>query len=219
MNTSASEDTIALNELAFDKESGLLPAIVQDAETGTVLMLGYMNREALEATLARRIVVFYSRSKQRLWEKGETSGHTLQLVTIRPDCDQDALLVSARPLGPACHLGSNSCFGGGFSFQSKVDFLEELERVILQRIFGGPERSYTFRLASSGVKRVAQKVGEEGVEVALAAVAESDCKLISEAADLIYHLLVLLASRDVRLERVVGELRGRRQTLSETAEW
>ncbi|MGH8171407.1 MAG: bifunctional phosphoribosyl-AMP cyclohydrolase/phosphoribosyl-ATP diphosphatase HisIE [Steroidobacteraceae bacterium] len=203
--------------LDFDKTGGLLPAIVQHADSGAVLMLGYMNREALRETLARRRVVFYSRSRQCLWEKGETSGHTLRLTAVRTDCDRDTLLVTAIPAGPVCHLGSATCFGNAApGATGPLAFLGGLEGVIAQRIADRPEGSYTARLFAEGPKRVAQKVGEEGLEVALAAVTETDDKLIAESADLLYHLLLLLKSRGLRLEQVVAELESRhtRQTAS-----
>lgn len=196
--------------LDFDKSGGLLPAIVQHAGSGTVLMLGYMNREALRETLTRRRVVFFSRSRGRLWEKGETSGHTLELAAVRADCDRDTLLVTALPAGPVCHLGTATCFGGETSSGAgRLPFLGSLETVIAQRIADRPEGSYTARLFAQGPKRIAQKVGEEGLEVALAAVAETDDKLIAESADLLYHLLLLLKSRGLRLESVVAELESR----------
>ena len=197
-----------VGRLDFEKTNGLLPAIVQDPG-GAVLMLGYMNREALLETFARGRVVFFSRSRRRLWEKGETSGNTLDLVSVRPDCDADALLVTARARGPVCHLGTATCFGEQAPPAARLRFLGELESVIAQRIADRPEGSYTARLYARGVKRMAQKVGEEGLEVALAAVAETDEKLIGESADLIYHLLLLLKSRGLSLERVAVELASR----------
>jgi phosphoribosyl-AMP cyclohydrolase / phosphoribosyl-ATP pyrophosphohydrolase len=196
--------------LDFDKGGGLLPAIVQHARSGDVLMLGYMSREALLETLTRGRVVFFSRSRGRLWEKGETSGHTLRLEGIRADCDRDALLVTAVPAGPVCHLGSATCFGDEPPTQAgRLAFLGALEAVIARRIAERPAGSYTARLVAEGPKRLAQKVGEEGLEVALAAVAEPDDKLIGEAADLLYHLLLLLAGRGLRLEDVLAELKSR----------
>ncbi len=196
--------------LDFGKSAGLLPAIVQHADTGAVLMLGYMNAESLAATFERRRVVFFSRSKQRLWMKGETSGHVLDLVEIRTDCDRDALLVTARPNGPVCHIGTSTCFGDVTPVSDgKLGFLARLEGVIEQRVTENPEGSYTARLFAKGPRRIAQKVGEEGLEVALAAVAEGDDKVISESADLLYHLLVLLKSRGVSLANVVAELESR----------
>jgi len=188
-----------VERLDFAKGDGLLPAIVQHAVTGAVLMLGYMNREALRETLMRRRVVFFSRSKQRLWEKGETSGHCLELAQIRADCDRDTLLVTAWPRGPACHLGTATCFGDeALTAAEPLAFLAALEGIIAQRIAERPEGSYTARLVAQGPKRLAQKVGEEGLEVALAAAAESDDKVVAEVADLLYHLLVLLKSRTSR---------------------
>lgn len=198
-----------IDTLDFDKGSGLLPAIVQHAAGGAVLMLGYMNREALRETLTRRRVVFFSRSRRRLWEKGETSGHTLELASVRTDCDRDTLLVTATPAGPVCHLGTATCFGDGAAAGSDLAFLSTLQGVIARRVADRPEGSYTARLHAEGPKRMAQKVGEEGLEVALAAVAETDEKLIAESADLIYHLLLLLESRGLRLEHVVAELQSR----------
>ena len=199
-----------VQSLDFGKGDGLLPAVVQDADSGAVLMLGYMNRDALRTTFERRRVVFFSRSKQRLWEKGETSGHTLDLADVRTDCDRDALLVTARPRGPVCHTGTVTCFGDEKSTHAeRLAFLGVLEGVIEKRIADRPEGSYTARLYAQGAKRIAQKVGEEGLEVALAAVVESDDKVIAESADLIFHLLVLLKSRGVSLERVARELEAR----------
>ncbi len=199
-----------LDLLDFSKGDGLLPAVVQHVETGAVLMVGYMSRDALRETLTRRRVVFFSRSKQRLWEKGETSGHCLDLQQIRSDCDQDALLVTVRPRGPVCHLGTASCFGNeATTAGERLAFLASLEGVIERRIAERPEGSYTARLFAQGPKRIAQKVGEEGLEVALAAAAETDDKVIAESADLVYHLLVLLKSRGLPFERVVAELASR----------
>jgi phosphoribosyl-ATP pyrophosphohydrolase/phosphoribosyl-AMP cyclohydrolase len=196
--------------LDFSKSDGLLPAVVQHVETGEVLMVGYMNAEALDATLERQRVVFFSRSKQRLWMKGETSGHVLDLVEIRTDCDRDALLVTARPNGPVCHVGTRTCFGNtAATAASGLGFLSKLERVIELRSTESPEVSYTARLFAKGTKRIAQKVGEEGLEVALAGVAETDDKVISESADLLYHLLVLLKNRGITLANVVTELESR----------
>lgn len=194
----------------WQKSDGLVPVIVQHYGNGSVLMLGYMNAEALHTTLDRGRVVFYSRSKQRLWEKGETSGHFLELVDVRLDCDADTLLVSARPNGPVCHTGTKTCFGDDPGSEAgQLAFLGELDDLIAQRIAENPEGSYTARLYASGTRRIAQKVGEEGLEVALAAVAEPDPQLISEGADLLYHLLVLLKSRGLRLQQLVDELRQR----------
>jgi phosphoribosyl-ATP pyrophosphohydrolase/phosphoribosyl-AMP cyclohydrolase len=173
-------------------------------------MLGYMDRAALGATLERGRVVFFSRERQCLWEKGESSGHYLELVAIRADCDADALLVTARPQGPVCHTGTRTCFGEGpVAAGERLAFLVALERIIEQRIAHQPEGSYTARLYSQGAKRLAQKIGEEGVELALAGAAEGDDKVIAEAADLLFHVLLLLRSRNVGFDRVVEELRSR----------
>lgn len=196
-----------VSTLNWDKGAGLLPAIVQDAKTGKVLMLGYMNREALDATLNTQRVTFYSRSKQRLWTKGETSGHVLNLVSMNVDCDQDTLLITANPIGPTCHNGTQSCFGDeDLTIAERFAFLGQLESVIAQRISEKPEGSYTARIWEKGVTRMAQKVGEEGVEVALAAVAQESERLVSEAADLVFHLALLLKARQLSLQDVVKEL-------------
>jgi phosphoribosyl-AMP cyclohydrolase / phosphoribosyl-ATP pyrophosphohydrolase len=202
--------SVDVTRIDFDKGDGLVPAIVQDATTGAVLMLAYMNREALEQTLARRRAVFFSRSKQRLWEKGETTGHTLDVVDIALDCDADTLLITAQPRGPACHNGTVTCFGNeSRSAAGDIAFLAALERVVAQRASEKPEASYTARLLGKGIAKVAQKVGEEGVETALAAVAEGDDKVVEESADLLFHLLVLLRARGVPLRDVIAKLESR----------
>lgn len=190
--------------LAWEKQGGLLPAIIQDAATLRVLMLGYMDRAALETTLASGHVTFYSRSRERPWTKGEQSGHFLELVSVEADCDNDTLLVLARPQGPTCHLQRTSCFPS-----ASGDFLVELQALVSQRDTERPPGSYTTKLFEAGVRAIAQKVGEEGVETALAAVAQSDAELSGEAADLLYHLLVLLQARGLTLEDVVAILRSR----------
>jgi phosphoribosyl-AMP cyclohydrolase / phosphoribosyl-ATP pyrophosphohydrolase len=202
--------SLSIDSVDFAKGDGLVPAIVQDVTSGAVLMLGYMNREALEQTLARGRAVFYSRSKQRLWEKGETTGHSLDVVDIALDCDQDTLLVTARPRGPACHNGTLTCFGDEpRSAAAGVAFLAKLEEIISQRAAEKPEASYTARLLEKGVTRVAQKVGEEGVELALAGAAQGEDKVTEEAADLLFHMLVLLRARGVSLSQVVRQLESR----------
>ena len=207
-----STEAFQIEKVDFAKSDGLVPAIVQDADTGAVLMMAYMNREALEQTLARKRAVFFSRSKQRLWEKGETTGHTLDVVTIVADCDQDTLLVTARPRGPACHNGTLTCFGNEpRAAATPIAFLARLEAVIAQRATEKPEASYTARLLDKGVQRVAQKVGEEGVELALAGAAQGDDKVIEESADLLFHMLVLLRARGVSLVQVVRQLEARHQ--------
>ncbi len=199
--------SVDIGKVDFAKGDGLVPAIVQDADTGAVLMMAYMNREALEETVKRRRAVFYSRSKQRLWEKGETTGHTLDVVDVAIDCDADTLLVTARPRGPACHNGTLTCWGDEFrSATGSIAFLAKLEAVIAQRATEKPDASYTAKLLAKGINKVAQKVGEEGVETALAGVNEPDDKLIGESADLLFHLLVLLRAREVPLAAVIQEL-------------
>ncbi len=195
-----------IEALAWDKQGGLLPAIVQDAATLRVLMLGYMNREALAATLASGRVTFFSRSKGRLWTKGESSGHVLELVGLETDCDADTLLLQARPQGPTCHLQRASCFPA-----APGDGLAELDALIQTRERERPAGSYTTKLFTDGVRRIAQKVGEEGVETALAAVAQDEDALLGEAADLLYHLAVLLRARGLSLadaRRVLETRRG-----------
>ncbi|MBA4136865.1 MAG: bifunctional phosphoribosyl-AMP cyclohydrolase/phosphoribosyl-ATP diphosphatase [Opitutus sp.] len=197
----------SLPSLDWQKSGGLVPAIVQDADTQQVLMLGYMNAAALEQTLATKRVTFFSRSKNRLWVKGETSGHFLDFLSASVDCDADALLVLARPNGPTCHRGTCSCFSEGGA--SGVGFLAELERTVVQRIADGGEKSYTARLVAEGVKRVAQKVGEEGVETALAATAGTNEELAGEVADLLFHLIVLLRAKGLSLADATRVLEAR----------
>lgn len=201
-----------LDTLDFRKAGGLLPAVVQDAGSGAVLMLGYMNREAVFATLTRRKVVFFSRSRNQLWEKGETSGHSLDLEQIRVDCDHDTLLVAARPTGPVCHLGTETCFGDTMisGASESTAFLSTLEQVISERAAARPEGSYTAKLLASGRQRIAQKVGEEALEAALAGAGGSDEEVIEEVADLLYHVLVLLRARGLHLKSVVDKLKSRR---------
>lgn len=196
--------------LDWAKGDGLLPAVVQHARSGRVLMLGYMNEASLRETLATGRVVFFSRSRRSLWTKGETSGHFLELVDVSTDCDSDAILVQADPIGPTCHRGTESCFADARpSDVQRFAFLGLLEQIIAQRIAEQPEGSYTARLFGEGAGRIAQKIGEEGVEVALAAISRDDEGLVSECADLVYHLLLLLKSRDLSLGRVVDELEAR----------
>ena len=195
-----------IKTLNWGKSQGLLPAVVQDARDGRVLMLGYMNAEALEKTLASGQVTFFSRSKQRLWTKGETSGNVLALVDLATDCDRDTVLVQAVPHGPTCHLGTTTCFGE--TTWPAVGLLARLQALIESRREGDPERSYTTRLLQGDLARCAQKVGEEGVETALAAVTGD--KLDEEAADLLYHLLVCLTAAGSSLDRVLEELQRRR---------
>jgi phosphoribosyl-ATP pyrophosphohydrolase/phosphoribosyl-AMP cyclohydrolase len=195
---------IDLATLDWNKQDGLLPSIVQDADTRRVLMLGYMDRAAAQVTLDTQRVTFFSRSRQRPWTKGETSGHVLALVSMEADCDRDALLVLARPAGPTCHLGTRSCFPF-----APADALAQLDMRIAERARERPQGSYTANLVEAGIRRIAQKVGEEGVETALAAVAEDDTALLSEAADLLYHLLVLLHARGLSVRDVSAVLEAR----------
>jgi phosphoribosyl-ATP pyrophosphohydrolase/phosphoribosyl-AMP cyclohydrolase len=197
-------------DLDWDKMGGLVPAVVQDAGSGAVLMLGYMNAEALAATRASGQVTFWSRSKQRLWTKGESSGHFLQVVDIAADCDRDALLVAARPVGPVCHLGTATCWGDApRSRAQRLAFLGQLETIIAARVDERPPGSYTTKLMDEGVGRLAQKVGEEGVELALAAVTQSDDKILGEAADLLFHMLLLLKAKGLTLAQVADTLQSR----------
>lgn len=193
-----------IDALDFAKQGGLLPAIVQDARNQRVLMLGYMDRAALEATLATGRVTFFSRSKGRLWMKGESSGDVLEFVDVEVDCDADALLFQAIPHGPTCHLKRCSCFQG-----APAGFAGELDALVAQRAVERPAGSYTTKLLDGGIRGIAQKVGEEGVETALAAVAQDDAALLGEAADLIFHLLVLLRARGLDWAAVQTVLAGR----------
>lgn len=199
-------DALAWSRSTDARAGGLLPAIVQDAGNQRVLMLGWMSREALQVTLDTGWVTFHSRSRGRLWTKGETSGHGLALVSIEADCDGDTLLLQARPQGPTCHLGRASCFAG-----APEPALAQLDAIIAQRERDRPTGSYTTRLFEQGAKRIAQKVGEEGVETALASVAGSNDELLGEAADLIYHLLVLLRAKGLELAQVEGVLQARQR--------
>ena len=201
-----SDSNTDLTRLDWAKGDGLLPAIVQHCQSGEVLMLGYMNAEALAHTQASGHVTFFSRSKQRLWTKGESSGHVLTLKSIRIDCDADTLLVQAEPHGPTCHEGTSSCFGDSADVRPPLGFLAELDALVAQRHAERPEGSYTTSLFEGGIRRMAQKVGEEGVETALAAVAQDDAELLGESADLIFHLTVVLRARGLSLADVAALL-------------
>ncbi len=195
-----------LAQLDWQKVDNLMPVIIQNAISGDVLMLGYMDKAALEMTLNSGKVTFYSRTKQRLWTKGETSGNFLKLVDIYPDCDNDTLLILAHPIGPTCHNGTESCFAPA---QSQWGFLYELENLLRERKSAPPDSSYTAQLYASGTKRIAQKVGEEGVETALAATVNDREELKNEASDLLYHLMVLLQDQSLSLSDVIDCLQKR----------
>lgn len=195
---------IDADKLDWSKGGGLLPAVIQHWRSGAVLMLGYLSREALVQTQQSGKVTFFSRSKQRLWTKGETSGNFLLFKAAFVDCDGDALVLHAEPQGPTCHLGTASCFGDASA--PPLAFLAELDALVSERERARPAGSYTTRLFESGVRRIAQKVGEEGVETALAAVAEDKKALVGESADLLFHLLVLLRARDASLAELVAAL-------------
>jgi phosphoribosyl-ATP pyrophosphohydrolase/phosphoribosyl-AMP cyclohydrolase len=196
-----------ITKLDWEKMGNLLPCIVQDATSGQLLMQGYMNVEAVQATLDKKLVTFFSRSKQRLWTKGETSNNTLELVDISADCDLDSILVLAKANGPTCHKGTTSCWNDADT--SDISFIAELEQVIASRKNAPADSSYTASLYASGIKRIAQKVGEEGVETALAATVKDLDELKNESADLIYHLIVLLQASGLELKDAVDVLKSR----------
>ena len=196
-----------MTELDFNKMNGLIPAIIQDSYTQKVLMLGFMNKEAYEKTIETGKVTFYSRSKQRLWTKGETSGNFLEVVSIKSDCDNDTLLIQAHPTGPVCHTGTDTCWGE--KNEQDIMFLKELQDFIDKRHEEMPEKSYTTSLFLSGVSKMAQKVGEEAVETIIEACNGTDERLIYEGADLLYHLIVLLTSKGYRIEDLARELKER----------
>ncbi|MEC6814082.1 bifunctional phosphoribosyl-AMP cyclohydrolase/phosphoribosyl-ATP diphosphatase HisIE [Photobacterium toruni] len=200
-----------LTNINWEKVAGLIPAIVQDYASGQVLMLGYMNEDALQKTLDTKQVTFWSRTKERLWTKGETSGNVLQLKSIQLDCDQDTLLVQVDPIGPTCHLNTTTCFDSDESSAQppSLIFLHQLEQLLASRKGADPESSYTASLYARGTKRISQKVGEEGVEVALAATSGDKTELVCESADLIYHLLVLLQDQGLSLSDVIDKLQER----------
>jgi phosphoribosyl-ATP pyrophosphohydrolase/phosphoribosyl-AMP cyclohydrolase len=193
---------IEVEQLNWNKMNNIIPAIIQDSKTLQVLMLGYMNQHAMEQTCSQGKVTFYSRSKNRLWQKGETSGNELMVEKIAMDCDGDTLLILVQPLGSVCHLNTFSCFGE--SQQQQI--LIQLENKIAERYEQRPINSYVSQLFGEGIKRIAQKVGEEGVEVALAGVGGSRTEVVNESADLIFHLLVMLKQRDIAFDEVLDEL-------------
>lgn len=199
-----------LAQVEWNKTDGLIPCIVQDATSGKVLMQGFMNQQAAEVTLEKGLVTFYSRSKERLWTKGETSDNVLKLVSLHVDCDNDSLLALAEPAGPTCHTGTETCWQDSEASAS-ISFIADLERVIASRKGAAADSSYTASLYASGIKRIAQKVGEEGVETALAATVQDLEELKNESADLIYHLLVLLQASDLSLNDVIEVLKQRHQ--------
>lgn len=189
----------------FNKTDGLVPVVIQDDKTLEVLMLGYMNKEAYDKTVAENIVTFFSRSKNRLWTKGESSNNFLHVKSINVDCDNDTLLIKASPDGPTCHTGDRSCFKTDFN----QNFIMELERIIADRYDNPQESSYINKLRTKGLNKIAQKVGEEGVETVIAALAETEADLINEASDLVFHLLVLLREKGLSLETIAKNLEGR----------
>ena len=192
----------------FEKMGGLVPAIIQDAKTKNVLMLGFMNQEAYEKTLATGKVTFWSRSRNQLWTKGETSGNFLNLVSIQNDCDNDTLLVKVNPIGPTCHTGTDTCWGQE-NTENPLLFLTELQDFIEKRHEEMPEGSYTTRLFKEGINKMAQKMGEEALEAVIEATNGTDEKLIYEVSDMFYHLLVLLTSKGLRIEDIATELQKR----------
>ncbi|NNN99956.1 bifunctional phosphoribosyl-AMP cyclohydrolase/phosphoribosyl-ATP diphosphatase HisIE [Vibrio sp. B1-2] len=201
---------VALSErIDWNKVDGLVPAIVQDFQSSQVLMMGYMNQDALQKTAQTGQVTFFSRSKQRLWTKGETSGHVLQLKNMALDCDNDTLLVKVNPIGPTCHTGTTTCWDNDAQEESQMVWLHQLEQLLAARKSAGPDSSYTASLYARGTKRISQKVGEEGVEVALAATSGDKAELVCESADLIYHLLVLLQDQGLALSDVIDKLKER----------
>ncbi|MEI6458773.1 MAG: bifunctional phosphoribosyl-AMP cyclohydrolase/phosphoribosyl-ATP diphosphatase HisIE [Pseudomonadota bacterium] len=200
--------TLDSTSLDWSKSDGMLPAIVQDADTGAVLMLAWMTQEALQCTLTDGYATFHSRSRKRLWRKGETSGNSIAVVEVIADCDRDTLLVRGRPVGPVCHTGTSNCFDTSPAHRP-AEFLHTLEAIIEQRIRNPPATSYTAATYARGVARMAQKVGEEGLEVALAAVQSDRRALVSESADLVFHLLLLLRAEGLSLADVTRELQSR----------
>ena len=196
-----------IEKLQFDKLNGLVPAVIQHDEDGTVLMVGFMNREAVEQTLRDRQVIFWSRTKQRLWKKGEASGNILHVVSVAADCDNDSLLIRAKPSGPVCHTGERSCFPETSSLTAAM--LQQLETVIQSRKKEMPEGSYTTELFKKGVSRIAQKVGEEAVELSIAAQYDDKQRIVEETADLLYHTIVLLTEKGITMKDVYQELEKR----------
>ncbi|EID7697165.1 TPA: bifunctional phosphoribosyl-AMP cyclohydrolase/phosphoribosyl-ATP diphosphatase HisIE [Vibrio parahaemolyticus] len=209
MSFKAAEVSSLSERINWEKVDGLVPAIVQDFQSSQVLMMGYMNQDALAKTGETGQVTFFSRTKERLWTKGETSGNVLQLVNISLDCDNDTLLVRVNPIGPTCHTGTTTCWDGDAQEESQMVWLHQLEQLLATRKSADPDSSYTASLYARGTKRISQKVGEEGVEVALAATSGDKAELVCESADLIYHLLVLLQHQGLSMNDVVNKLKER----------
>ncbi|EHK9069825.1 bifunctional phosphoribosyl-AMP cyclohydrolase/phosphoribosyl-ATP diphosphatase HisIE [Vibrio parahaemolyticus] len=209
MSFKAAEVSLLSERINWEKVDGLVPAIVQDFQSSQVLMMGYMNQDALAKTGETGQVTFFSRTKERLWTKGETSGNVLQLVNISLDCDNDTLLVRVNPIGPTCHTGTTTCWDGDAQEESQMVWLHQLEQLLAARKSADPDSSYTASLYARGTKRISQKVGEEGVEVALAATSGDKAELVCESADLIYHLLVLLQDQGLSMNDVVNKLKER----------
>lgn len=209
MSFAATEVNTLAERINWDKVDGLVPAIVQDFQSSQVLMMGYMNQDALAKTGETGQVTFFSRTKERLWTKGETSGNVLQLVNMSLDCDNDTLLVKVNPIGPTCHLGTTTCWDSDPQEESQMVWLHQLERLLAARKDADPDSSYTASLYARGTKRISQKVGEEGVEVALAATSGDKAELVCESADLIYHLMVLLQDQGLSMNDVVNKLKER----------
>ncbi|AMG11860.1 bifunctional phosphoribosyl-AMP cyclohydrolase/phosphoribosyl-ATP diphosphatase HisIE [Vibrio vulnificus] len=209
MSFKTAEVSSLAERINWEKVDGLVPAIVQDFQSSQVLMMGYMNQDALAKTGETGQVTFFSRTKERLWTKGETSGNVLQLVNMQLDCDNDTLLVKVNPIGPTCHTGTTTCWDGDPQEESQMVWLHQLEQLLAARKSAEPDSSYTASLYARGTKRISQKVGEEGVEVALAATSGDKAELVCESADLIYHLLVLLQDQGLSMNDVINKLKER----------
>jgi phosphoribosyl-ATP pyrophosphohydrolase/phosphoribosyl-AMP cyclohydrolase len=209
MSYGTAEVSALSEKINWDKVDGLVPAIVQDFQSSQVLMMGYMNQDALAKTGETRQVTFFSRTKARLWTKGETSGNVLQLKNMALDCNNDNLLVKVEPIGPTCHLGNTTCWDVDPQEESQMVWLHQLEQLLAARKSADPDSSYTASLYARGTKRISQKVGEEGVEVALAATSGDKVELVCESADLIYHLLVLLQDQGLSMSDVINKLKER----------
>ena len=209
MSFQASDINALIERIDWQKVDGLVPVIVQDFLSSQVLMMGYMNQDALMTTGETGHVTFFSRTKQRLWTKGESSGNVLKLVNAALDCDNDTLLVKVTPVGPTCHTGTTTCWDADKQEESQLVWLHQLEQLLADRKNADPDSSYTASLYARGTKRISQKVGEEGVEVALAATSGDKAELVCESADLIYHLLVLLQDQGLSLNDVINKLKER----------